>query len=1049
MKRSLFLILMCFLSVSIFAQARTLKGIVEDTSGTPLIGATVTVVGTKTGVITDIDGAFTISLGANSNLIAISYIGYEKKSVDVKGKSDVRIVLEEDGKMLDDLVVVGYGTQKRSDLTGSVASIRMEEIQKAPVKSIDEALAGRIAGVQVVSTEGQPGSAIEIVIRGGNSVSSNNSPLYVIDGFPVESTEGEARSNPLDGIDPADIESIDVLKDASATSIYGARGANGVVMITTKRGVAGKTTVSYNGYYGWQNSSKRLDVLDPYEFVKLQYELAPGQTKTYYLDKIHPDGSKETLPLEYYKNVKGIDWEDQIMRTAPMQNHHFSLVGGTETTKFNASLSYMEQQGIIKHSGFDRIQGRMGIDHQVNKRLRIYANASYSKATKTGTPVSTSNYNSELNLLFSVWAYRPISLLNSDVNLIEVPNDPEIEQGADFRYNPIITTKNELRDNTEETLTANAFLEYEIMKGLKARVSGGYTRRFNNSQVFNNSLSRTGNETTNSKVNGGQLTNNTSIWLNENTLTYKTEIDKHQTLDVVGGMTLQGSDYSAFSVYGKELPNESLGPNGIEEGEFLSMTATASQWTMASFLARANYSLRSKYLLTAAFRADGSSRFPDNNKWGYFGSGAIAWRLGEEQFIKEIKEISSAKVRLSWGMTGNNNIGSNVSSLQIISPKGSGYMFGNLIKTGSYPSAMGNPDLKWETTYQTDLGVDLGFFKERFGVVFDLYRKDTHDLLLDAALPTSSGFERQTQNIGQVRNEGLEITLNGQIVNTKKFRWDASFNIAFNKNKVMALGDGEYSRLTSQYWGDDWKLIPGYIARVGAPVAQFYGHIWDGVYQLNEFDEVGGTYILKDGIPSNGTSRDKVQPGHIKYKDINGDLEINDADKTVIGDPNPIHTGGFTNNFSYKNFDLSVFFQWSYGNDIYNANKIMLESGYKYNTNQFASYANRWSPENQGSNIPAAKGSLLKTYSTRIVEDGSFLRLKTVSVGYNFPRKMIKPLGISSLRVYMTGQNLYTWTSYSGYDPEVSVRRSALTPGFDYSAYPRARTITIGTNITF
>lgn len=471
--------------------------------------------------------------------------------------------------------------------------------------------------------------------------------------------------------------------------------------------------------------------------------------------------------------------------------------------------------------------------------------------------MSTSNYNSELNLLFSVWAYRPIPLLNSNVNLIEVPNDPEIEQSADFRYNPIITTKNEMRDHTDETLTANAFFEYEIIKGLKAKVSGGYTRRWSNSLVFNNSLSRTGNETTNSKVNGGQSTSHTSVWLNENILTYDLKIDKHQQLNLVGGMTLQGSDYSTFAVYGKELPNESLGPYGIHQGEFMAMAAGASGWTLASFLARANYNLKSKYLLTAAFRADGSSRFSDGNKWGYFGSGAIAWRLSEEALIKNIKQISNAKVRLSWGMTGNNNIGSYASHLQITSPKNAGYMFGNLHHTGSYPASMGNPNLKWETTYQTDLGIDVGMFNNRLGVVLDLYRKDTHDLLLNAALPASSGFGSQTLNVGQIRNQGIEITLNGQILHKGDFRWNASFNISFNKNKIVKLGKGEYSRLTSQYWGDDWKLIPGYIARVGAPAAQFYGHIWEGVYQLEDFEKIGGTYLLKDGIPGNGTPREK------------------------------------------------------------------------------------------------------------------------------------------------------------------------------------------------
>ncbi|MEQ2410299.1 TonB-dependent receptor [Bacteroides ovatus] len=1047
-KKTILMFLLLLSGIAVNAQHR-ITGTVKDAQGEPIVGANVLERGVKTnGTITDINGNFVISTTLKNSILTFSFIGYESKAISVGTKTKIEIILEENSQMLDDVVVVGYGTQKRSDLTGSVASVSMKDMMKAPVKSFDEALAGRIAGVQVVSSEGQPGASIDVVIRGGNSVTQDNSPLYVIDGFPVENP-GNESVNPINAIDPADIESIDILKDASATAIYGARAANGVVIIQTKQGSEGKTTISYNGYYGWQSSTKRLDVLDPYEFVKLQNEIDPVKTKTLYLDKVNSDGTKETVPLDYYKNIEGINWEEQIMRTAPMQNHHLSLLGGTKLSKYNASFSYLNQKGIIINSGFTRGQARLGYEREINKRMKVNFNVSYARVKRYGTPVSTSNYNNELNLLFSVWAYRPISLINSDVNLLEVPNDPEIEQTADFRYNPIITTQNELRETTEESLVANAFLEYMIVENLKLKVSGGYTRRFSQSDTFNNSLSRSGNETTNNRVNGGQGYTNTTTWLNENTLNYNLRINKNQTINLLGGMTLQGSKYRSFAAYSKLLPNENLGVSGLDEGTPMSVNATSTEWALVSFLGRANYNIKSKYLFTASFRSDGSSRFAPGHKWGHFASGAFAWRINTEKFLKDWKFLSNAKLRLSWGMTGNNNVGNFSYYAGYSTPVNAGYMFNNQFVTGSYPSSMGNSDLTWETTHQYDAGLDLGFFKQRLTLTIDWYRKNTKDLLLNASLPTSTGYSSQFQNIGSVRNEGLEISLGAVIFDTKDFKWNSSFNISFNKNKVLELADNEYSLLTAQRWGDDWQLIPGYIARLGGPVAAFYGHIWDGVYQYDDFDKVGDKYILKDNITSNGEPRASVQPGDIKYRDLNGDRVVDDNDKTVIGNPLPVHIGGFNNNFYFRGFDLNVFLQWSYGNDIYNANKLMLESGYKYNTNQYASYANRWSPENQNSNIPAAKGSSLKTYSTRIVEDGSYLRLKTVSLGYTLPVSLTQKWGISLFRIYASAQNIYTWTGYSGYDPEVSIRRTALTPGFDYSAYPKAMTITLGTNITF
>lgn len=1042
------LLLFTFTS-SVMAQTKV-NGTVNDDQGEILTGVSVLVKGTKISATTNQDGKFQITLPAGSSILVFSYLGYETKEATATG-GELKISLKSSVSTLNSVVVVGYGTVARKDLTGSVGSVSVTDMQKAPVRSLEEALAGRVAGVQVSSSEGGPGASVDIVIRGGNSITQSNYPLYVIDGFPMEdlNNTGLNAANPLSSIDINDIESIDILKDASATAIYGARAANGVVVVTTKRGKIGNPTITYNTYFGLQNTNKRMELLSPYEFVKLQKELDPAMTESIYLTKVN--GTETTiLPLDYYKGVKGINWEDQIMRKAGMQSHYLSMSGGTQKTKYSGSISYFDQDGVIINSGFNRLQGRITLDQEISNKAKFGMNVNYSSTKNFGTPPSQSTYQNQLNLLYSVWSYRPITRLNSTVDLIEVPTDPEVDGGAfEFRYNPILTTKNELRENRGENLIANAFVEYEIIKDLKLKISGGITKGTTQYDTFNNSLTRSGNPQTNNKVNGGINIFNSTTWLNENTLSYRKKIGNDHLFNIVGGFTSQKGTSSIFGAYAKLMPNEGLGLSGLDEGVPLSITSSTSNYTLASFLTRVNYDYKSKYLFTASFRADGSSRFI-NNKWGYFPSAAFAWKISEEPFMKQIKAISTAKLRTSFGYTGNNGVGNFSAFPSFILPLSAGYSFGNQLVNGSYASSIGNSDLKWETTQQIDLGLNLGFFKDRLTLEVDAYRKTTDDLLLNANLPASTGYTKQFMNVGKVRNQGLEFTLNFAPLNKGNFKWNSSFNIAFNRNKVLELAQNELSMLSSQYWGDDWALIPGYIAKVNKPVAQFYGYIWDGVYNYDDFIKLGpNSYKLKDNITANGTVRENIKPGDIKYRDVNGDLVVDQNDRVVIGNPIPVHTGGFSNNFSYKNFDLSIFLQWSYGNDIYNANRLMLETGSRFNVNQFASYANRWSPENPTSNIPGIKGTLTSAYSTRIVEDGSFLRLKTVQLSYSIPKSFLNRLKIKNARVYTSAQNILTWSKYSGYDPEVSVRRTALTPGFDYSAYPRSFVATLGLNVNF
>lgn len=1021
-----------------YAQGRQVGGKVTNRNGLQLEAVTIRVPGTTVAAQTNSKGEFTVKLESPNNKLSFNLVGYEPLTYTVNEQSMLNITLIETNSVLEDVVVIGYGEQKRADLTGAIGSVKMKDLQKAPVKSFDEALAGRVAGVQVTSSEGQPGSAIDIVIRGVGSITQNTGPLYVIDGMPVENpNDGALAANPINALDPADIESIDILKDASATAIYGARGGNGVVIITTKRGALSAPKIGYNSYYGFQNSAKRQAVLNPYEFVKLQWDIDPVRTKGLYLQGGEVD-------MEDYKLLDGINWENQVMRVAPMSNHHLSLTGGTAQTKYSASLSRINQEGIILNSGFGRTQGRMTLDQQVNKKLKIGLDANYSNYKNYGTPTSAAGYNHELNLLFSVWAFRPVSVTN--VNLLEEGLDPEIEQSQEHRFNPIMTTQNELRENYGTTFTVNGYGEYEIIKNLKYKLSGTYYKGNRRYDTFNGSNSRTGHEFTNSKLNGSRSFIESDRWYVSNQFTYVKTIAKKHYINAMAAFTAERSTGMTYGASAIRLQNENLGLSGLDEGEPSSITATTSAMTMASFMARAMYSYDSRYLITVTNRLDGSSRFLGSNMYGIFPSVAAAWRINNEKFMQDVDWVSNAKLRASWGRTGNNAVGNFAAHAALQSLNASGYTFGGTIVRGVIPTSLGNAALKWESSEQTDFGLDLGFFKERLTLVLDVYRKKSHDLLMNAGLSPSTGYSTAIKNIGKIQNDGIELTL-GFVPIQKAFTWSSDFNISFNRNKVLALVDNQNARLTGMGWGDDWRTIPGYVAKIGKPVSQFYGVLWDGVYNYDDFDFDGSNYILKPTLSTNGTTN--VQPGHIKYKDLNGDRIINDDDKVVIGNPLPKHFGGWSNNFSYKGFDLNVFLQWSYGNDVLNANRIIMESGYKYNTNQFASYKDRWSESNPEGKLPAARGTVYKTYSDRVVEDASFLRLKTVAFGYNIPSHYLSKLRISHARIYFSAQNLHTWTNYSGYDPEVSVRNSALTTGFDYSAYPRAKTYTFGLNVTF
>ncbi len=1016
----------------------TITGKVEDDkTGEAVPGVSIMVKGADARAVTDNNGRFKIAAPKGA-VIMLSFMGYEKKEVTVTA-SDILVKMAPAPESIREVVVTGYGEVRRRDLTGSIASVKMADFHKAPVRSFEEALAGRVAGVQVSSADGQPGAATKIVIRGNNSVTQDNSPLYVIDGFPMENPDNNA-------LNPAEITGIEVLKDASATAIYGARGANGVVIITTKKGREGPPVITYNGYYGIQQNIRKMELMSPYEFVKYQVERDSALANPAYL--------ANGKTVEDYRNVKGLDLQDEIFNIQPMQNHFISVSGGSKNTKYSISGSVLDQAGMIVNTGYKRYQGRFNIDQTIHPNFKIGLNANLSHLDKFGTTPATGRgavFSS--NLMYSVWGYRPVT--GSAISLIEEDVDDAVDPLADYRFNPLSAAKNEHRKMLSDITIVNAYAEYQFGKYLTLRVTGGMTKEAVKSEAFNNSRTPSGSPFTqtgkNNGVNGSVNFVERASYLNENTLTFNRELNKNHRINAVAGFTAQTSERSNNGYAANMVPNEALGVAGLREGTPVTVNSGASNYTLASFLGRVNYTFRDKYLLTASFRSDGSSKFSEGNKWGFFPSGSFAWRLSEENFLKQLRFLSNAKLRVSYGVTGNNRVADFAYLSAITLPAGIAYSFDNLPQKAAVISELGTKSLKWESTSQRNIGLDLGFFNQRLTLEVDAYRKVTSDLLLDAKLPASMGFTSAFKNIGKVENSGLEFTVNGDVLTNTALKWNTSFNISFNRNKLLQLAENQQSLLSILLWNLDFSRVPLYNAEVNKPIAQYYGYMWDGNYQYSDFDQTGtGTYVLKTGVATYHTNRALTQPGGIKYRDMNNDGVINTDDRTVIGNPNPDYTGGFTNNFSYRGFDLNVFFQFTVGQEIFNANRIIFEGGGRMHQNMFATYQHRWTPQNQNNTYFRTNGGGPAdfAYSSRLVEDGSYLRLKTVALGYNFPAHIIRKARLTGLRVYASAQNLVTWTRYSGFDPEVSAFESALTPGFDYSVYPRARTITFGLNLT-
>lgn len=1010
MRKFLTTVLFMILSFEFGMAQEIVRGVVKDDSGEALPGSTVFVRGTNIATTTDAEGSFSIKPPKEFPFtITINLVGYKTQEVEVYELSEeaLDVTLKIDN-ILDEIVVVGYGTQKREDFTGSLASVPTE-LKTQPVSSPERLLQGAISGIQVTQSSGQPGGSVSIRVRGGTSITAGNEPLYVVDGFPIYNSENSAdagvtsgpKINPLSNINSTDIESIDVLKDASATAIYGSRGANGVIIITTKKGRHNESSLSYDGYYGVQSVLKKVDLLNAAEWGSLKN------------DALRDSGKPALYTDEQLSQLgKGTDWQDEAFRAAPIQSHSLSLSTGGEKTTLALSGNYFNQQGIIVGTGFDRYSGRLNIDHEINDRFKV---AAYLTGSVTRADVAPD-------------AVVPALLQMPPVISVKDENGAFIQRST-FETsvaNPINTLYNQINETTTKRFLLNGFGEYKVIEGLVVKVLLG-------SDFINNKQNRYMPSTVFEGLPGGIASVgslSSTNWLNENTISYKKQFGTDHSIDVVVGNTQQQFTSEAYIANASVFVNDLLTYNDLGSGSVLGQAkSNQNKWTLQSYLGRINYGFKERYLLTLTVRSDGSSRFGSKNKWGTFPSAAIAWNATKEDFVRNIPEISQLKFRLSAGLTGNQEIDTYRSIARLAYLR---YNLGNNLVAGFAPNSYGNADLGWEKTTQYDFGIDAGFLSNRINLISDIYYKRTNDLLLEVPVPYTSGLESAFQNIGSVENKGIELGLNTKNL-IGKFQWSTNFIFSANRNKVLSLGPN----ITEFYPIDPTNVPrPSGIVKVGESLGSFYMYKTNGVFQEGEDFSLSPLQNTKAGSQ--------------KYQDVNTDGFITQAgDRTIVGNSQPKFLASITNTFRYSNFDLSIFFQSSYGNKIFNNTRAELETGTGY-TGASGTLRNRWTPTNTDTDMHRAVEDPSPTLSDRFVEDGSYLRLKNLSLGYTIPESITSKVKIKNLRIYVSGQNLLTWTNYTGFDPEVSKNgQNALNSGIDNGVYPNSKTILGGVSLSF
>lgn len=1030
-----------FLSLVMFsanAQDIQLSGSVtsaEDGEGIP--GVNILVKGTGSGTITDVNGDYSISVDRGAVLV-FSSVGFMTQEVSVNNRTQIDVALDLNIEALDEVVVVAYGTVKKRDLTGSISSVKGKDMEKVAVTSLDQALQGRAAGVQVTQVSGRPGGETSIRIRGSSSVNAGNEPLYVVDGMLITSSTGDLNSggaagsslNPLASINPSDIESIEILKDASATALYGSRGANGVILITTKRGSAGRTSISLDSYYGVQEVTRTLDLLNGAEFATYMNA---------YNDEVGlPADVRYLVP----KNIgEGTDWQQAIFREAPMMSHQLTVTGGDESTSYSVSGGYFKQDGIIVNSDFERATFRTNLDKTIGERFKLGSRVNLSQINSRGVLTGAQSPSAGLLLPGSVSSavlFTPtLPVLDAD--------EPggwtyEDDRGRNLP-NPVADAQDTDNISKNTRIIASVFGEMELTEGLTFKANLGIDAfSVKENRFVPNYLKRT-------EPNNGEAVISTvdgQSWLTEFTFNYKKEFNEDHKLDALAGYTRQGFNSERLFAFTLDFSDNRLGYHNLGAGlNPQPPTSGESEWGIISYLARVNYNFKSKYLLTANARIDGSSRFGEDSKYGFFPSVALAYNVADEDFIKNLGVFESLKLRTSYGVIGNSDI-SSFNSLATVGPLGEGTFNNTYPYIGVEPYRLPNPELRWERTGQFNVGLDMAFLKGRILVTTDYYMQNTTDLLLNTPIPRTSGFNSFFNNIGSLRNEGIELAINGVVVDKKKFGWDADFNISSNRNEILELADeNDIPAPGVLAVPTGWSVI-----RKGEPLGTFFGLIADGIFQTDEEAENSPRLLGQSAVA-----------GERKYRDINGrdengnltgqpDGVVNQDDRVIIGRAQPKFTWNFINSFRYQGFDLSVFIQAVHGNDIVNAYRFELEA-LNSETNVYKeAFLNRWTEDNPSNEYRKLAPTDANTFSTAQVEDGSFIRIKNINLGYTLPRKVLDRLKLSNLRAYFSVNNLLTITDYTGYDPEVNAfGQNALLQGIDYGGYPIAKTFIAGIQI--
>jgi TonB-linked SusC/RagA family outer membrane protein len=1066
----------------LFAHAQTLRitgKVLDDSTGVGLPNVSVVVAETKKGVSTDKDGNFTIAVtGRSSVTLNVSFVGYKATSVKTDGKTPVSITITKEQTQLDDVVVIGYQTVRRKDVLASVSSIGAKDLKDIPITSVAEALNGRLAGVTATTSEGSPDAAVRVRIRGGMSITSSNEPLYIIDGVQVESG--------LSSISPQDIQTIDVLKDAAATAIYGARGGNGVIIITTKSGKPGRTVVTLNSFVGFKKIARSLDVMDPYNFVVYQAERSRLQGGTDSTNFLKSYGTTWDT-LNVYKNFAPVDWQREVYgQTGITQTHNIAASGGTKKLTYNLGYTFNNDKAIVLNSSFKRHLVNFKTDYKITKNLKVGVSSRYSNQAVNGAGVSADNGSSSISRLRNAVRYRPYL---STTQTIEEYVDPSVSGGIGNGLNlvnPIQLANAEYRRKSTDAFNITANVQYTITKNLSFKSTFGVDWNTRIDRQFFDTLTPT-SKSNNTKPFVSLDTTKIKTFTNSNVLTYSIKgFKKNHNFDFLVGEETYDLRTESHNFQVRNYPYNIAAKDAFaqpELGAYLTGYPRApfeTRFTQLSFFGRIAYSYKDKYLLSANVREDGASKFAPGRRWGTFPAGSIAWRVKKEKFMENVNFLNDLKLRFGFGTMGNNRINDYL-YLNTFANTGSRYYALNGQAVIAYvPTSLPNELLRWESTVNRNWGLDFTILKNRVDVSIDYYVNDSKDLLLNVNIDPTYGFTQQVQNVGKTQNKGFELQINSTILrNPRGLNWTANFNISHNNNKVVALGPGQSETLQGPAYG-----VAGtadYILRVGETLGTMWGLVNEGFYTTSDFNYDAATmlYTLKPGIVDNNAIIGfPVQPGSIKFKDLNGDGKIDlNNDRTIIGNPNPKLTGGLNQQFSYKNWDMSMFLNFMYDFDVYNANRIEFTNAYSPNSNMLSSMVDRWriidpssgeslqwvsggkvygvSPDrlaavNRGAKIwqPLISTGAF-TPSSYAIEDGSFLRINNITLGYTLPVKSITRMHMSKLRFYFTANNVAIFTKYSGYDPEVSVRSDARTPNLDYSAYPKSRSYIFGINATF